>query len=214
MPPESESTDLKLDPPSEKFVWAIDSLLAENALVSIAVLEEILNLGEAPNNLGLMSEPRIVSVCMRLLRQHCAQSRVFEDNQYGFICIQVISLCVQVDLLRKMDCLKQFVREATTRELQKSALAIVLSQVLFVRSHSNLRAASRTPGAISEPPYSTTVLTPDHAGWLLDRFHRERDLLLRAWTTRAEHWSGWSILLYSLWDKLTDGNKARHVQRV
>ncbi|KAG8690554.1 hypothetical protein FRC09_011940, partial [Ceratobasidium sp. 395] len=75
MPPQSELTDLKLDPPSEKFVWAIDSLLAENALVSDAVLEDILNLGEAPNNLALMSEPRIVSACMRLLRQHCAQSR-------------------------------------------------------------------------------------------------------------------------------------------
>ncbi|KAG8750050.1 hypothetical protein FRC12_013101 [Ceratobasidium sp. 428] len=47
MPPESGSTDLKLDPPSEKFVWAVDSLLAEDALVSVAVLEDILNLGEA-----------------------------------------------------------------------------------------------------------------------------------------------------------------------
>ncbi|KAG9089075.1 hypothetical protein FS749_001642 [Ceratobasidium sp. UAMH 11750] len=209
MSSESGSKPYQIGPPSEKLVCALDSLV-RNALVSAAVLEDILELGESPNNVLLLRDPRLVPACMELLRQHCSQSRVFGEDEYGLTCIRVISLCVQVDLLQAMDGLKPYLDQRQSRNFPVAGVLpymLVQKNRWIAKSRANFRN-------LPTSAHSTTVLTSEHAGRLLDYFHRERDLLLKARmsTSKARDWDGWSILFYAMWDRLVAGNKANTIK--
>jgi hypothetical protein len=71
----SSSKSSPLRPPGEKLVRALDCVL-RNALVSTGVLEDVLELAEASENVSLLTDPKLIVAFMKLLQQYRVQSRV------------------------------------------------------------------------------------------------------------------------------------------
>ncbi|KAG8730135.1 hypothetical protein FRC12_020475 [Ceratobasidium sp. 428] len=198
--------------PSEVFSRALDSL-RQDAFVPTAVLQYVLELGAAAENMPLIAtDSRIVPACMRLLQQHCVRSRVFGRNDYGVICICLIALRVQVNLLESTGHTFNY-NDNTSYEgptsnlrMMEDALSNAITTGYRNRRPNDPPDLFRTSvGLVHVPP----VLTSDQAGQLLDYLHRERDLFLRACVSGTSDWAGWPFLLHALWERLVFRNNTK-----
>ncbi|KAG8720129.1 hypothetical protein FRC09_010069 [Ceratobasidium sp. 395] len=197
--------------PSQAFTRALDSL--RRGAASITVLKDLLDLGAAPENIPqIATDSAIVPICMGLLQQHCARSSIFGENDYGVICIRLIALRVQINLLESTGCTfndnDDMGYDGPTSNLRTTEYT--LSNAIFT-GYENRRPDDppdlfRTSvGLVHAPP----VLTADQAIRLLGYLHRERDLFLRARASVTSDWAGWPFLFHALWERLMsqNGNK-------
>ncbi|KAG9089072.1 hypothetical protein FS749_001639 [Ceratobasidium sp. UAMH 11750] len=198
-------------PPCKRFTYALDSL-RQNNLVSAAALNDIIELGDASNNLPLLrADKKIIPACMKLLKQHCAQSRIFDEDDYGVICISVIAHRIQVNVLEATGYYTTYLEMMNGKRTPNFKVADFLPRAILDVLQDRLP---------DDPPddfrtkigliHSTPILTYEYTGQLLDYFYCERDLLLRArMQSRTVNWAGWSILFYAMWDQLVTRNKAK-----
>jgi hypothetical protein len=134
---------------------------------------------------------------------------VLEDD-YGILCIRLIVVCVQADLLAKGGALQAFINSAATGHGPTFKLASIVPHILHEQL-SLTKRSSNNLNMVPPPAYSTTGFNADHAGLLLDYLHRERDLFLRARISKPGHWAGWSALFYAMWEKLVAGSRTEYV---
>ncbi|KAG8718138.1 hypothetical protein FRC09_013116 [Ceratobasidium sp. 395] len=195
--------------PTEQFTRALSSL-RQDAIAPIAILKDLLDLGTAPENVPqIATDSKIVPICMGLLQQHCAHSRIFGENNYGVICICLIALRVEVNLLESIgysfDDSDDVGYDGPTTNLR--TLEDDLSNGI-VGAYQNRRPDDppdlfRTSvGLVHAPP----VLTSDQGGRILDYLHRERDSFLRARVSGTSNWAGWPFLFHALWERLVFRN--------
>ncbi|KAG8777994.1 hypothetical protein FRC12_025238 [Ceratobasidium sp. 428] len=195
--------------PTEEFTRALSSL-RQDVSTPIAVLKDLLDLGAAPENIPqIATDSKIVPICMGLLQQHCAHSRIFGENDYGVICISLIALRVEVNLLESIGCSFDdnddvgYDGPTSNLRMLEDDLSNGIVGVYQDRRTNDPPDLFRTSVGLVHVP---TILTPDQAGRLLDYLHRERDLFLRARVLGTSNWIGWPFLFNALWERLVFRN--------
>ncbi|KAG8718137.1 hypothetical protein FRC09_013115 [Ceratobasidium sp. 395] len=217
--------------PSQAFTRALDSL--RQGTTSLTVLKDLLDLGAAPENMPqIATDSAIVPTCMGLLQQHCAHSsvrafcsrtwqlpnrylerfQIFGENGYGVICIRLIALRVQVNLLESTGYTFNDDVDAgyngptlNLRALDYTLLHTIVAGYHYRRPEDPPDLFRTSVGLVHAPP----VLNADQAGRLFDYLYRERVLFLRANVSGTLDWAGWPFLFHALWERLMfqNGNK-------
>ncbi|KAG8718139.1 hypothetical protein FRC09_013117 [Ceratobasidium sp. 395] len=195
--------------PTEQFTRALDGL-QQNVVATTAVLKDLLDLGVAPENVPkIATDSKIVPICMGLLQQHCTHSRIFGENDYGVICICLIALRVEVNLLESIGCSFDDNNDVgydgpkSNLRTMEGDLSDEIVAIYQDRKPDDPPDLFRTSaGLVHVPP----VLTADQAGRILDYLHRERDLFLRARVSGISNWAGWPFLFNALWERLVFRN--------
>ncbi|KAG8690659.1 hypothetical protein FRC09_011898 [Ceratobasidium sp. 395] len=198
--------------PVEVFSRALDSP-RQDMFVPVAVLQDVLEFGTAAENMSLIAtDSGMVPTCMRLLQQYCVHSRIFGGNDYGVICVCLIALRVQVNLLEStghtFDHNNNVSFEGPTSNLRtmEAALSNAIAAGYRNRRPDDPPDLFRTSvGLVHVPP----VLTADQAERLLDYLHRERDLFLRARVSGTSDWAGWPFLFHALRERLVFRNNTK-----
>ncbi|KAG9122394.1 hypothetical protein FRC07_001266, partial [Ceratobasidium sp. 392] len=175
----------QLAEPSQKLVRAIGSLL-HDGIISAAVLEDILDLGELPHNMRLLRNPELVPTCMKILRQHCAHT-----PEAGSI--------------------ERYISLAATGHDPNINVVEFLSFTLQEKLYKDNKDPNNI-GALPGPFYVDTVLSADHVDQLLEYLYDERDLFLQARISKPDQLNGWSALFYAMLGKLPAGGKLRAKQ--
>ncbi|KAG8757490.1 hypothetical protein FRC12_010300 [Ceratobasidium sp. 428] len=195
--------------PTKEFTRALCSL-RQDVSAPIAVFKDLLDLGTAPENMPqIATDSKIVPVCMGLLQQYCAHSRIFGENNHGVICICLIALRVEVNLLESIGCSfddsddVDYDGPTSNLRMLEDDLSNGIVGVYQDRRPEDPPDLFRTSvGLVHAPP----VLTADQAGRILDYLHRERDLFLRARVSGTSNWIGWPFLFHALWERLVFRN--------
>ncbi|KAG8720131.1 hypothetical protein FRC09_010071 [Ceratobasidium sp. 395] len=198
--------------PTKEFTRALGSL-RQDISTPITVLKDLLDLGAAPENVPqVATDSKIVPTCMGLLQQHCTRSRIFGENDYGVICICLIALRVEVNLLESIGCSfddnddVDYDGPTTNLRTLEDDISNAIAGGYQTRRPEDPPDLFRTSvGLVHTPP----VLTADQAGRLLDYLHGERDSFLRARVSGTSDWAGWPFLFHALWEMLVFRNNDR-----
>ncbi|KAF8604934.1 hypothetical protein BDV93DRAFT_605804 [Ceratobasidium sp. AG-I] len=193
----------RLDYDSNDSIYGLLDQLAAEPSVPGTTLEEILSLALVPHNLYGFEDGRIIYAIMRLLRSHYQETSSLFNGSYGFLCISILIVALEVQVLILKNELDSYIKDTTvdpddTMDAH-SVLAATVSDVLY----QNMLYWGRNPDQTHESLRVTEFLPAD-AGFLLMALTEERDAFPAARIAHPGRWPGWSVLFYMITMNLKD----------
>ncbi|KAG8694450.1 hypothetical protein FRC09_009834 [Ceratobasidium sp. 395] len=168
-------------------------IVLSDAPVSVKVLRTVFDRATSSEDWMSLCNPDVIPALFKILKQYGRESPILDDEK-GTLCLQLLSLALQVALLAFQDDPSSFTTLSSLDpglKLTDHVLSIVSLQV------QRLEEITQSTGT----PQRTTIpwFTSKHAGVLLDLLYRERKRLLTQRFAHTGHWNGFSILLFGIW---------------
>ncbi|CAE6492860.1 unnamed protein product [Rhizoctonia solani] len=197
-------------PSEHKIEAAIDSLNNPKS-VNCDTFEIILSMERPPECAYLhllLSDVGVFPSCIRLLRTYCKEGRGILDHAYGFLCLQVMALSVEVAKLNQVEQLDVVLEELTRISTHVSPYDLLNHYSRECESNEfckeeYLRPSPRLLGWHTDPDTRLETCLASIGGcniqdvlFLLDQLWPARSAFLQASECAANSFPGWCGLFY------------------
>ncbi|CAE6339999.1 unnamed protein product [Rhizoctonia solani] len=170
----------RTEAPSEREIKYTINALNDPANVSCATFETILAMERSPECafLHLLQGPdsTVFPACMRLLRLYCGGGRALFEYAYGYLCLQVISLAINVAKLALVDQL-WIIEQGAVQVGQHWDPPILINNysrkweaLEFCKDENYLRPAARLLGWYTDPNTRLETCLPNIGGCTIEDF--------------------------------------------
>lgn len=202
-------------PPSRDEIRQAIHSLADYKYVSCTTFETILAMEHTSASIHLkllLSDIGVFPSCVKLLRVHChVKRRGLLDDAYGFLCLQVIALSIQVAVLAQTNQLQSFLSTISQQPPTQSIYPKLRSHVRQLERQAmfgpNKRSINWLLGWHQDETTGQLVCLPQMGGCTIieAKFLVERMWSARAEFLRAAEWAaiifpGWGSFLHTLWN--------------
>ncbi|CAE6397122.1 hypothetical protein ACGC1H_003109 [Rhizoctonia solani] len=203
-------------PCEHKLQAAIESLCSSDN-VHCETFETILSMERTPTCAYLyllLSDVKVFPSCIRLLRAYCQEGRGILDHAYGFLCLQVMALSVEIAKLNQAKQLDIVLQILTQAAVQFPAFDLLshYSRKLEINEFCEdeyLRPSPQLLGWHTDPDTRLETCLTCIGGcniqdvqFLVDELWYARSLLLEASEYAAGTFPGWCGLFYVMHDTL------------
>ncbi|KAF8604930.1 hypothetical protein BDV93DRAFT_605802 [Ceratobasidium sp. AG-I] len=166
--------------------------LTQQDTMPTSALERLLSLALQPDYLYEFTDSRIVPACMKLLELYCLENELF-SGAYGYLCIQILVIGLQVDVLIKNKELEEFIRSQRSMPSCNQLLALSERAADLLRSNLSTWPAGRS---IAEINIAGRGFTVERAGFFYRQLSEQRRVFTAARVLYPERFHGWSALFY------------------